>query len=760
MDTAVWSGLTVPTAMAFAPDGRVFVAEQSGVIKVFAGLAAMQPTVFADLSASVDNYRDRGLLGLAVDPGLGQPGHNFVYAFYTYDAPPGATAQVWNDQCPTPPGGTTDGCVVTNALVRIIVNADGTAGAVKNLISSQWCQQFPSHSAGHLAFGPDEMLYVSAGEGASYSSADYGQYGGTLAGTPTPANPCGDPPGGAGTALSPPNARGGALRAQSPRRPNGEPVLLNGSVLRVDPATGAGVSGNPMYDAANPQSNASRIIAYGLRNPFRFTFAPGSSEMWIGDVGYKTWEEIDRLSTPPTTPTPNFGWPCYEGSSQQPEYSAVGLDMCTSLYNDTAAAATAPWYTYSHASTLSPADTCKTGTSATSGLAFVQAQSYPSTYAGALFFGDYSRNCIWVMTKGANGQLDPSTVRTFIDDADNPRPVDLETDPVSGELFYVNILGSIHRISYSAPAVTLVSPTDASTGVSRTTGVVTLFNNPMDKPATQNAFSLRNTNDGTPINGTFSWFGNSALIFVPSAALGNNTSYTATASTAARDLNGVPLRTPKTWTFTTATQPVITAVSPANGAIDVYPNAAVIAVFDSAMDKPTAQTAFSLVRTSDSAAVSGSFSWYGNALIFKPNTNLGAGVQYTASVSTAAKDLAGHPLPAPTTWRFTTTTHPIISSIWPASSATGVSPGTLVLTGFSKAMDKASAQAAFSLVRTSNTAAVSGNFSWYGNALIFKPSIALQGGIQYTARVTSNAKDLNGNPILNPQTWRFTTGNN
>ena len=241
------------------------------------------------------------------------------------------------------------------------------------------------------------------GESGSYSSTDYGQYGGSLAGTPTPANPCGDPPGAVGTAVECADRGGGALRAQSPRRPNGEPVLLNGSVLRVDPATGAGVPGNQMYDAANPQSNASRIIVYGLRNPFRFTFAPGSSEMWIGDVGYKTWEEIDRLPTPPTTPTPNFGWPCYEGSGQQPEYSALGLDMCTVLYNYTAAAATAPWYTYSHVSTLSPADTCKTGTSATSGLAFVQAQSYPSAYACVRFFGDYSRNCIWVMTKGTNG---------------------------------------------------------------------------------------------------------------------------------------------------------------------------------------------------------------------------------------------------------------------------------------------------------------------------------------------------------------------
>jgi hypothetical protein len=576
-----------------------------------------------------------------------------------------------------------------------------------------------------------------------------------LAGTPTPANPCGDPPAGAGTALTAPTARGGALRAQSPRRPAGEPVSLDGTVLRVDPATGAGVPGNPMYDAASPQSNASRVIAYGLRNPFRFTFGPGTSELWIGDVGWGAWEEINRLPTPPTAPTPNFGWPCYEGSGQQPDYG--GLDMCTALYADTAAPATAPWYSYSHFFRLGAADSCGTGSSAISGIAFAQAPSYPSAYAGALFFGDYSRNCIWVMSRGTNGQPDRSTVRTFIDNADNPRPVDIETDPVTGEVFYVNILGSIHRISYSTPAVTSVSPTGGSTGVSRTTAIVTLFSNAMDKPATEGAFSLRNTNNGTLVSGTFYWFG-SALVFVPSSPLANNTTYTASVSTAARDLNAVPLPVSTTWNFTTTTQPLITVVAPANGATDVYPNAAAVALFDTAMDQPTAQSAFSLKRTSDGTAVNGSFSWYGNALIFKPNTILGAGVQYTASVSTAAKDLAGHPVPAVTTWRFTTTTHPIVTSVWPANGATGVSRSVVVLAGFSKAMDKASAQAAFSLIRTSSGVAISGSFSWYGNALIFTPSSTLAGQIQYTARVTSNAKDRNGNPILNPQTWRFTTG--
>ena len=78
------------------------------------------------------------------------------------------------------------------------------------------------------------------------------------------------------------------------------------------------------------------------------------------------------------------------------------------------------------------------------------------------------------------------------------------------------------------------------------------------------------------------------------------------------------------------------------------------AVFNKAMDKPSAEAAFSLKRTSDGAPVSGSFGWYGNALIFEPDADLAAGTQYTASVSTAAKDLAGNPLANPVTWSYTT----------------------------------------------------------------------------------------------------------
>ena len=104
-ETVVLSGLAYPTAVRFAPDGRVFVAQKNGIIRVFPGLGASSSTVFADLRVSVQDFWDRGLLGLAVHPNF--PATPYVYALYTYDAPIGGTAPVWNDACPSPPGPTT-----------------------------------------------------------------------------------------------------------------------------------------------------------------------------------------------------------------------------------------------------------------------------------------------------------------------------------------------------------------------------------------------------------------------------------------------------------------------------------------------------------------------------------------------------------------------------------------------------------------------------------------------------------------------------
>ena len=441
-DSVVLSGLTRPTVVRFSPDGRIFVAEKSGLVKVFASLTATTPTIFADLTTNVDNYWDRGLLGMALDPGF--PSKPYVYVLYAYDAPIGGTAPVWSDACPTPPGPNTDGCVISGRLSRLTASGSVMTGSEKVLVNA-WGQQFPSHSLGALQFGSDGALYASGGDGASMGTVDYGQFGG---------NPLGDPPGGAGGTMEPPTAEGGALRSQSLRRQPGEPAVLNGSVIRVDPSTGAGLPTNPLASSAD--ANTRRIVVEGLRQPFRFTIQPNTSKLWIGDVGNDVWEEIDSAPTP-TAGVKNFGWPCYEGPNPEPDWVSAQVNTCMNDLYVNPGVATAPWLAYRHSDSVVSGDGCPTGGSSITGLAFYGSGSYPSRYDGALFFADHTRNCAWVLFPGADGDPDPSRRALFIGGASHP--VDLEIGP-GGDLFYVDHEGgAIHRIQYMTPtAIATATP--------------------------------------------------------------------------------------------------------------------------------------------------------------------------------------------------------------------------------------------------------------------------------------------------------------
>jgi len=470
VDETIVTGLSSPTAISFAPGGRVFVAEKRGIVLTWPSDAEFSanatPAQTIDIRTDVMNYWDRGLIGMAVDPAY--PTSPYLYLFYSHDALPGGVAPRWNqgdpnnDPCPNPPGGNTDGCVITNRLDRVTINpTTGVSTARKQLLVG-WCQQYPSHTADSVAFGADGMLYVSAGEGSNFNigSQDFGQKGGTQPNTTdpvTPKNPCGDPPGGVGGTMTPPTAEGGALRAQSFRRPATESAVLNGTVLRLDPATGLAAPGNPA--AANADPIRRRIVAYGLRNPFRIVFRPGTNDLYIGDVGNQTWEEVDRLANPTAGPT-NYGWPCFEGTQSGTYYTSVLLNLCTSL---SAASTTGPHWSYAQSGHMASGDGCPPVAPATSasasisGLAFYTGSAYPARFRKALFVADYSRNCIVYLPDGGTG-VPAGPAVPFA--ADAPNPVSLATDP-HGDLVYADFLGGgIHRIRYQAPVASFTaSPT-------------------------------------------------------------------------------------------------------------------------------------------------------------------------------------------------------------------------------------------------------------------------------------------------------------
>ena len=402
--------LSKPTAVRFAADGRVFVAEKTGIIKAYPGLADTEPTIVADLLTNVNSFYDRGLLGLALDPQF--PAVPDIYVAYAYDAPIGGNAPVWKDNCPDK----ANGCLASGRLARLTLTDAGTAGPERVLIED-WCQQFGTHSLGGLVFGPDGALYVSAGEGANQETIDHGQF----------ANGCNDPA-----------DAGGALRAQAWQDPQAGSATsargYSGTVLRVDPA--------------NPADR--RVVAYGFRNPFRIATRPGTNELWIGDVGNGAWEEIDRLPNLAAAGALNFGWPCYEGPVPEAGFQAQRTPRCEALYA-APSAVTQAYYQYRHGVAVVPGENCNTSSdqspnSSITALGFYNGTGYPAEYQGALFFADYARGCIWAMKLGPAGQPDPSRIELVLDRAGTP--VDLQIGP-DGNLYYVDIwIGTVNRLVY------------------------------------------------------------------------------------------------------------------------------------------------------------------------------------------------------------------------------------------------------------------------------------------------------------------------
>lgn len=412
------TGLTDPVNFSFTREGRVFIGERAGVVKTFDSITDTTPTVVADLSSNVFTGWDRGMLGLAVDNQFAS-GRPYVYVAYALDAAIGGTPPLWKDECTT---WATVGCVVGNRVSRLTLDAQMKMTDEQVLVED-WCHQFGGHSIGDIKMLGDGSLLVSAGDGANFDGADVGQFG-------SPPNPCNDT-----------TNEGGAFRALDYETP-GDPQGLAGSVIRIHADTGAPWATNA--SAASADVNRARVVAYGLRNPFRMTVRPGTNELWVGDVGWGIAEEINRVTN--LGVANNFGWPCYEGPDPQPQYERLGHPVCTSLYNGQATAPTQPWYSYGRQTTLFPGDPCETYGQAVSALAFYPGGgSLPTAYNGALFLGDYARRCIWAVMPGQDGLPDLGKMVPMFS-GEGIYPVDFEIGP-GGDMYWLDIApGRLHRL--------------------------------------------------------------------------------------------------------------------------------------------------------------------------------------------------------------------------------------------------------------------------------------------------------------------------
>jgi hypothetical protein len=226
--------------------------------------------------------------------------------------------------------------------------------------------------------------------------------------------------------------------------------------------------------------------------------------------------------------------------------------------------------------------------------------------------------------------------------------------------------------SLTPPTIILTNPASGATGVPTNQTITATFSKIMD-PATITAsgtFTVAVAGvGGAAVPGTVSYAGSTAT-FTPTANLAASTQFTATITNAAKDLSGNALiagAVPDPWSFTTGagpdtTPPTITLTNPANANTNVLLNATVNATFSKAMNPVTitAPGTFTVaVSGVGGAAVAGNVTYdsVSHIATFTPAANLTGTTQYTATITNAAKDVAGNALATGTTanpWTFTT----------------------------------------------------------------------------------------------------------
>jgi glucose/arabinose dehydrogenase len=250
--SSIAKDLNGPVAMDVPKDGseRIFICEQKGKIKIIKN-GKVNPDPFLNIEEKLDKvnalYSEKGLLGIAFHPDYKTNGRFFVY----YSAP---TKTKGNDH--------------KSIISEFKVSTDpDVANLSSEKILMEIEQPESNHNGGQLAFGPDNFLYVGLGDGGG---------GGDKHGA---------------------NGNGQDLNT------------LLGKILRIDVST-AGQYSVPKDNPFVKNTNAKpEIWAYGLRNPWRFSFDRKSGKLFCADVGQNKWEEIDLIEK-----GKNYGWKIMEGN--------------------------------------------------------------------------------------------------------------------------------------------------------------------------------------------------------------------------------------------------------------------------------------------------------------------------------------------------------------------------------------------------------------------------------------------------------------
>ncbi len=427
--TPAYGGATFsePVGIAFTPDGRHLIVERDGIVRVALPDGTLLPTPFIDLSAEVCGVRDLGLLGLALSPDYEiDP---WVYLLYTVDPEGGGEDQYHHH---------------FSRLTRYrpsVANPDVADMWTREvLIGSTWGDGIPSphesHSVGTVLFAEDGSLILSSGEGAHYEFVDAGGFDAETF-LPGRSDPIEDI---------------GAYRARSLNS-------MAGKILRVDPETGLGLPSNPFWDG-DGDSHASRIWAYGLRNPYRFTLRPGTGAssagdgdpgtLYVGDVGWDTFEELNIVEVGGV----NLGWPCYEGIEPTAYVDVtetftgnenVLCDAPSNPENPSPPSPPAYWWSHGDGALSNPAGW--RGWSSTGGV-FYTGGTFPPFYHGLYLQADYVAQWIRAIELDADDDI----VGWSEFGSGLGGIVGLYVEPASGDLMVVDWFDSrVHRIAFDGP---------------------------------------------------------------------------------------------------------------------------------------------------------------------------------------------------------------------------------------------------------------------------------------------------------------------
>lgn len=284
------SGLTAPNLLISAGDSsnRQFVTDQVGQVRLIKD-GILQGTPFLDVTARLStlnpNYDERGLLGLAFSPTFSTPGTAGYGKLYTFTSEP--TTAPANFTVPMPPGTAFNH---QNVVAEWTVNPNNpdivNPASRRELLRVDWPQM--NHNGGMLAFGPDNHLYISMGDGGNGN--DVGAGHGTIGNGQDLGNPL-------------------------------------GAVLRIDPTGSNSANGQYGIPTDNPfvgtAGAVGEIYAYGLRNPWRFSFDSETGTLVLGEVGQNTVEEINII-----TAGGNYGWNLKEGQFRfDPATGLVSNDL-------------------------------------------------------------------------------------------------------------------------------------------------------------------------------------------------------------------------------------------------------------------------------------------------------------------------------------------------------------------------------------------------------------------------------------------------